>query len=161
MKPRDFKSGSERSRAAARRMLDKRHEGVIYRSLISDLDDDQGEPRMHTLDTRRRWQLRACLQSSSRYDQSRSRSHHCGPETPSAMKNSEKDREIPLLPATAGRLNLGGVPLGSATSRAAARRLLKQRESEQNNGLRFQSFHIVTGEPIDFDAMARADHEPN
>lgn len=71
------------------------------------------------------------------------------------MKNSVKDGEIPFLPATAAGLDLGSLPLGSTVSRAAARRLFEQRETEENDGLRFQTFDIVTGQPIDLEDMAR------
>ena len=48
------------------------------------------------------------------------------------MKNSETDGQAPFLPATTGRLNLGGLPLGSAQSRAAARALLERRFAGRN-----------------------------
>jgi hypothetical protein len=73
------------------------------------------------------------------------------------MKTLANDRRAPFLPATAGRLDLGSLPLGSAVSRAAARRLLEQKEAEalKEEGLRFQAVDIVTGEPVDLEARAR------
>lgn len=65
------------------------------------------------------------------------------------MIDSEKDEGVPFLPSTARSLNLANVPIGSTASRVVARRLLEQRETEENDGLRFRVVDIVTGQPID------------
>lgn len=54
----------------------------------------------------------------------------------------------------------GDYPICSRHSRAAARKLLEQRDAAQESVIRFQVHDLVTGRPIDLEAMA-TEYQPN
>jgi hypothetical protein len=69
-------------------------------------------------------------------------------------KTRSQDAETQLLPATASRKGLGGLPLGSLQSRAAARSLIAARQKSEQDGLRFQTVSVLDGKRADLTGLA-------
>jgi hypothetical protein len=73
----------------------------------------------------------------------------------SRMTETRSERaESPFLPATASHEGLGGFPLGSVQSRAAARSLIAARRQREQESLRFQAVSLLDGKPLYLDGLA-------